>query len=95
MVDKLKQLRGKHCSCRQMVLMYRRVSIVEIMQDAKLSYGTCEIILSAHLQTSRSQRTSAAELLLSEKELLVEFSKQVLRFFQESDDIFFVVQCDW
>ncbi|KFD71727.1 hypothetical protein M514_04289 [Trichuris suis] len=76
-------------SVEKMVLQNRRVSIAEIMRQAKLSYGTVERILADHLGMAKvTAHWVPKTLSLFEKELRVEYSKEILRLFQESEENF-------
>ncbi|KFD58244.1 hypothetical protein M514_01007 [Trichuris suis] len=76
-------------SVEKMVLQNRRVSIEEIMRQAKLSYGTVERILADHLEMAKVMAHWVPKTLsLFEKELRVGYSQEILRFFQESEGSF-------
>ncbi|EYC37300.1 hypothetical protein Y032_0807g2447 [Ancylostoma ceylanicum] len=73
----------------KMVFQKRRISIVEIMEDLGLSYGTVENILTERLRMSKvTARWVPKTLSAFEKKCRVEHSNEILRSFQNSGEEF-------
>ena len=74
---------------QKLVLQNRNVSITEIMEDCKLSYGTVERILHDHLHLSKLAAVWVPKTLsAAEKELRVQHSNKIIQLFNKDEQDF-------